>query len=681
MSNYPFDTFPLTKRVGIVNPVANLDARYGPWPTFNDALTGFNSAVREKGLTVAVSGVGGNIVEYWYRDGIADNDLILKIPDIQPGDIIPSVTNYLSTNNVLISSLTITNTFLDVNSLTIFGNISGNNSNVSFNEGNAGIPIPGLTLNTFAVNKGTATGPQSFAAGEGGFAQGARSFVGGGFANFSNGNDSFTTGQYNRTDGLASMALGHGSFAEQNWTYIWSDGDLGTRVSNKVRTTRTGQYMVSASGGVFIPGKVGIGTDSIDNALTVIGTISTSNHGNSQQWNSTYTTLQSNSASFYQTLSIVPTANNLSISNSNTVSLSAYEQRLVRTSSTLGSNIQLSGTNRNQLFVLDTFNSYTITLPTPATGAQINDIIVIDGGIVGSNTLSVIGAASLSNNVIIDKSRQRYRWRYFIGGQGTGWYLETNNTSHRSTHSLQGNDPITPGDIGALPLSGGTVTGPLNVTNTLSSTQSVIATSVNVQVVQLPDIQFNGRIINSVSLTGTNLVTEVTLPGGVKKYIQLFDMTPPILQYFVDFEDVSKGSYGSATITPNGINWNFTEALIGTLSQDWKNGLRSARLRGFSSSIISMIQDKEYGLGTLTFFYSRYGTDPQVQWIVEYSMNQGSTWTSVGTFTATAAVQQFSAVINQSGNGRIRIRHNSGGDLSTNRRANVDDILITEFIL
>jgi hypothetical protein len=77
MSNYPFETFPLTKRIGIVNPIANLDARYGPWPTFNDALTGFSSLVRFVGLTVAVSGTEG-ITEYWYKNGITDNDLILK---------------------------------------------------------------------------------------------------------------------------------------------------------------------------------------------------------------------------------------------------------------------------------------------------------------------------------------------------------------------------------------------------------------------------------------------------------------------------------------------------------------------------------------------------------------------------------------------------------------------------
>jgi len=129
MSNYPFDTFPLTKRVGIVNSVANLDARYGPWPTFNDALTGFSSAIRHVGLTVAVTGVNG-VTEYWYKDGIQNNNLVLKTASAQVGEVIPTVTNYLSTNSVQISALTLTNTLSSVSTLSVSGNtvIDVNNS-------------------------------------------------------------------------------------------------------------------------------------------------------------------------------------------------------------------------------------------------------------------------------------------------------------------------------------------------------------------------------------------------------------------------------------------------------------------------------------------------------------------------------------------------------------------------
>lgn len=128
MSNYPFETFPLTKRVGIVNPVANLDARYGPWSSLNDALTGFSSVLREVGLTVAVSSIEG-INEYWYKDGIADENLILKVDT--------SHLTPLTLTNTLTSQLVLDTDFSDYQTsvgqatatllpTTIYQNASGN---------------------------------------------------------------------------------------------------------------------------------------------------------------------------------------------------------------------------------------------------------------------------------------------------------------------------------------------------------------------------------------------------------------------------------------------------------------------------------------------------------------------------------------------------------------------------
>jgi len=214
-----------------------------------------------------------------------------------------------------------------------------------------------------------------------------------------------------------------------------------------------------------------------------------------------------------------------------------------------------------------------------------------------------------------------------------------------------------------LPLSGGNLTGELSGTT-----------------IKLTNTTFTGKTVQAISLTGTNLFVEIEISGGIKKYLQLFDIEQPLTTYFVDFEDGTKGSYGSGNVILNGLSWNMTECLIGTLSQDWKNGLRSARLRGFTNSEMTMLQDKTGGIGTITFFYSRYATDAQVQWIVEYSINGGVTWIPVGTFTADGTVQQFTAVVNQPSSGRIRIRHNSGGDGSTNRRTNVDNITITGVI-
>jgi hypothetical protein len=75
--------------------------------------------------------------------------------------------------------------------------------------------------------------------------------------------------------GIASHAGGTRSTAEHDYAYAWSSGDGLTLLNQKNHaTTRTGQYMVSAHGGTFFPGNVGIRTDSIENALTVAGTIS-----------------------------------------------------------------------------------------------------------------------------------------------------------------------------------------------------------------------------------------------------------------------------------------------------------------------------------------------------------------------------------------------------------------------
>ena len=101
-------------------------------------------------------------------------------------------------------------------------------------------------------------------------------------------------------------------------------------------------------------------------------------------------------------------------------------------------------------------------------------------------------------------------------------------------------------------------------------------------------------------------------------------------QYTVDFEGTgeTKTAYASGTVNLSGLNWDLTEVLIGTSDTDFKNGARSARLRGYGTSSMTMLADKSNGLGTISFQYRRYGTDAQVDWKVEYSTNQ-STWASV----------------------------------------------------
>ena len=148
--------------------------------------------------------------------------------------------------------------------------------------------------------------------------------------------------------------------------------------------------------------------------------------------------------------------------------------------------------------------------------------------------------------------------------------------------------------------------------------------------------------------------------------------------YLVDFEDGSKSGYASENVSLNGLSWNMTEALVAFGdTNDFRNGARSARLRGYATSSMTMRADKAAGIGTIEFQHRRYGTDTQVEWIVDYSVDAGSSWREAGRFTAGAAAATFSAVINQPAAGRVRIR-TATTNTSSNRRLNIDDLRLTD---
>lgn len=71
-------TFNLSAPIYLVDPYANVDSRYGPWSSITDANNNINVNVRRIGLTVGVSAIETGVIEYWYKNGIQNTDLILK---------------------------------------------------------------------------------------------------------------------------------------------------------------------------------------------------------------------------------------------------------------------------------------------------------------------------------------------------------------------------------------------------------------------------------------------------------------------------------------------------------------------------------------------------------------------------------------------------------------------------
>lgn len=88
-------TFDLTQKVKIVTPNASSDSQYGPYNSIGEALTATEN-LRELGRTVGVI-ENGEILEYWFKEGITDSDLIPKttgggVTDGDKGDIVVSDT-------------------------------------------------------------------------------------------------------------------------------------------------------------------------------------------------------------------------------------------------------------------------------------------------------------------------------------------------------------------------------------------------------------------------------------------------------------------------------------------------------------------------------------------------------------------------------------------------------------
>jgi hypothetical protein len=124
--------------------------------------------------------------------------------------------------------------------------------------------------NSHAEGSGTtASGWSSHAEGSGNTASGVYSHAEGS-GNIASGTYSHAEGNATKARGIASHAAGSYTDAVHDRTWVWQ----GSTATSAVSTTRTDQFLVSAAGGIFFPGNVGIGTDNNVNALTVAGNIS-----------------------------------------------------------------------------------------------------------------------------------------------------------------------------------------------------------------------------------------------------------------------------------------------------------------------------------------------------------------------------------------------------------------------
>ena len=140
------------------------------------------------------------------------------------------------------------------------------------------------------------------------------------------------------------------------------------------------------------------------------------------------------------------------------------------------------------------------------------------------------------------------------------------------------------------------------------------------------------------------------------------------------FETGTKTAYAAADVTLATGTWTFTDALLGNLSTDHKNGTQAARIR--ISGKLTMKFDLSGGASGVTIKHAVFGTDGSSTWQLWYSTNGGNTWTQTGgTITSSATtLQTASFTLSVSGAVRFELRKTDG----SSNRINIDDFAVTD---
>ncbi len=200
-------------------------------------------------------------------------------------------------------------------------------------------------------------------------------------------------------------------------------------------------------------------------------------------------------------------------------------------------------------------------------------------------------------------------------------------------------------------------------------------------------VKFNGQVAAFTQISNTQITA--TVPAAASSGTISVSNATGLAQsnsqsYTVDCEGTgeAKNTYNNGNTYFGGILWNLDQVMTGNSGSDYRVGARSLRFRGRSNGQARMLENKPNGIGQISFKYRRFGTDSQVEWLVEYTQNNGASWTQIGSnFIAPSNnnIQYFSEQVNVSGNIQIRIRHAAGGNTSTDRRMNIEDLVISDY--
>jgi endonuclease I len=245
--------------------------------------------------------------------------------------------------------------------------------------------------------------------------------------------------------------------------------------------------------------------------------------------------------------------------------------------------------------------------------------------------------------------------------------------------------PGTPSDVAELLMEIDNIPGDITVTVTAPFQVSLNKQEWSQEIVIAPGAdrfymrlysEAEGHFTTALQATADNYFTDEVEVDGI--------VAPEGASFIEDFEqEIPQGNshgYGQLTYQGSACSWT-TEGVYfeynGSNSYA-HDSYQAARFNKSGSRYIYMNEDKQDGMGTLTFWARAWGSDAtDCEFNILTSNDGGSTWNQVATATVKAVGQgnayaEYSVSLFQHGAQRLKIEQVSGG------RCMIDDISITD---
>lgn len=135
-----------------------------------------------------------------------------------------------------------------------------------------------------------------------------------------------------------------------------------------------------------------------------------------------------------------------------------------------------------------------------------------------------------------------------------------------------------------------------------------------------------------------------------------------------DFEAGIKGAYTAGEYQGTACKWYLSDAGVWNEPANAHGGNNPLRMGKTAASSATMTEDTPTGIATATLWAKDWGSDGSATINVDYSIDGGNNWVNAGNFTTGKVWQQYSFVVNKSGNVRLRLSQTAG------KRVLIDDI-------